>query len=193
MNIPVMTIDKAAARKAFLEYRDAVRARHSKEDEAIMRGYCQMSRGKQLIDLHEVMRATGVDELNRPKLAIVRADARWCFYECYSVPQFRATDRRFGYGTKSMQVNLPENFFPRLWQESRRNNTLRAVVPIIPPALRPAHALSNYHILWEAEWEVVPTDPILLKHVGGALYAVLASWDLTPLERSVLSGRLTNS
>lgn len=70
---------------------------------------------------------------------------------------------------------------------------LAAIVPTIPPRLRPPHNLSGYHILWEAEWgqeDVLPPgDPALLRHLGGDLYAVLAVWDLTPLERSVLAGR----
>jgi hypothetical protein len=45
-------------------------------------------------------------------------------------------------------------------------------------------------ILWEAEWQHVPSDPLLLRHITGPLYAVLASWDLTELERAVLSRRL---
>lgn len=38
--------------------------------------------------------------------------------------------------------------------------------------------------------EYLKSDPALLKHIGGDLYAVLATWDLTELERSVLGGRL---
>jgi hypothetical protein len=64
-----------------------------------------------------------------------------------------------------------------------------AVVPIVPPQYRPKFKLSNYHILWEADWKRVPVDPILLKHLGGSLYAVLASWDLTEIEQAVLRGR----
>jgi len=64
------------------------------------------------------------------------------------------------------------------------------MVPPVPPGLRPASAIGNYHVLWEAEWErVAPADPALLKHIGGDLYAVLAVWDLTELERAVLAGR----
>lgn len=43
------------------------------------------------------------------------------------------------------------------------------------------------------EWAPVPpTDPFLLRHLGGTLYVVLAQWDLTPLEKAVLAGRLTS-
>lgn len=67
------------------------------------------------------------------------------------------------------------------------------IVPNIPATLKPSHGLDGYHILFEVEsWHVEtprpPRDPALLKHVGGDLYAVLAVWDLTPLERAVIAG-----
>lgn len=63
------------------------------------------------------------------------------------------------------------------------------MVPHIPPALRPARKLENYHILWEADWQQdPPRDPMLLKRLAGTFYAVLAVWDLTDLERAVLNG-----
>lgn len=66
------------------------------------------------------------------------------------------------------------------------------MVPSVPVWLRPEGHLSEYHILWEAEWEVAPpVDPILLKYVSGPMYAVIAQWDLTPVERAVLEGRIT--
>jgi hypothetical protein len=70
---------------------------------------------------------------------------------------------------------------------------IRAMVPSIPPKLRPKRSqLSNFHILFEAEWTVDPTplppvDPALLRHLGGDLYAVVAVWDLTDVERAVLA------
>jgi hypothetical protein len=72
-----------------------------------------------------------------------------------------------------------------------------SMVPVVPPKHRPSGAgdLSGYLVLWEVEsweWSQVPPppgDPALLRHVGGDIYAVLATWDLTELERLVLSGR----
>lgn len=70
-----------------------------------------------------------------------------------------------------------------------------AMVPIVPPKLRPARGLGDRLILWEVEnwtWATVPPppgDPALLRHVGGDLYAVEAVWDLTELEKLVLAGR----
>jgi DNA (cytosine-5)-methyltransferase 1 len=60
MNLTTISMPKKEARAAFLEYRRAVRQRHNAEDEAIMRGYRAMSLGRQIIDLHQVMREAGV-------------------------------------------------------------------------------------------------------------------------------------
>ena len=71
------------------------------------------------------------------------------------------------------------------------------MVPIVPPKHRPRRdsLLEGYLVLWEVdEWTWTerpspPHDPALLKHLGGDLYAVLAVWDLSDLERLVLTER----
>jgi len=53
--------------------------------------------------------------------------------------------------------------------------------------VRPASP-ADYFVLWEAVWqELPPTDPMLLRHPTGHLYAVLAVWDLTEIERAVMA------
>jgi hypothetical protein len=70
-----------------------------------------------------------------------------------------------------------------------------AMVPIVPPKHRPARGFASCQVLFEAEdwaWSRDPdaaVDPALLRHVGGDIYAVLATWELTELELLVLSGR----
>ncbi|OWK42111.1 hypothetical protein FRUB_04189 [Fimbriiglobus ruber] len=71
---------------------------------------------------------------------------------------------------------------------------------MIPLDVRPKPGIpENACILWEVEqWadhrlDVAPDiDPYLLKHITGSLYAVIAEWDLTELERSILRGRITS-
>lgn len=79
---------------------------------------------------------------------------------------------------------MPFNTFP-----INGGKTSRARVPFIPPQHRPRFRLDRYHLLWDAVWEqALPVDPLLLKHLDGPFYAVLAAWDLTPLEQAVMRG-----
>lgn len=73
-----------------------------------------------------------------------------------------------------------------------------ALVPIVPADVRSkvTGQLSTYFTLWEVEqWadqrirSLSDRDPLLLKHIGGELYAVVAEWDLTEIERAVMAGR----
>lgn len=45
MNLATIEVDENTARRAFLDYRGAVRERHNAEDEMIMRGYREITRG----------------------------------------------------------------------------------------------------------------------------------------------------
>ncbi|QDT84605.1 hypothetical protein [Gimesia chilikensis] len=193
MSIEVATMNEGriVARQKYAEYMKAVKERHSAEYEALKNGYRELSKGRQVIDLAETMKNAGVDHLDRPRLAIVRADAKLCWFRWTHLknqwgqgnsPIFSAGDDM--YPLKSKSVVIPRGVFS--YNHEHRNRNLRAVVPSIPPSLLPAGKLSNYHILWEAEWETIPVDPMLLKYLGKNLYVVLAQWDLTPLERAVL-------
>jgi hypothetical protein len=192
--LPMISMEEAAARSAIREYRQAVREQHRAEDLAILRGYRQLVKGRKLLDLEDVMRQTGLDERGRPRLAICRADAQWCYFRHhYRLPTFSFTESLVERATLSY-IRLPRGTYgadPLMkGADGRQVWQVRALLPSIPPRLRPKAALSHYHILWEAEWEAVPRDPLLLRHLHGQLYAVLAHWDLTDLERAILKGRL---
>lgn len=187
---------RAAATKALLEYRESVRERRSadnfKEDQQIMKGYKALGQGKQLIHLTDTIRAGGVNRAGLPKLAIVQAAARWCHLYRSTDGSFEMNDDGDFRRTRHARSHeFPVGILPtRSWSATSR---FKALVPIIPPALRPSIALSNFHILFEAEWkEIPPKDPALLRHLGGDLYAVVAVWNLTELERAVLSGRFNS-
>jgi hypothetical protein len=68
-----------------------------------------------------------------------------------------------------------------------------AMVPMVPPdVIKDGRGcdLAKHFVLWEVEsWAAAPpVDPMLLKPIGGDLYAVVAQWDLTELERAILRG-----
>ena len=198
MDMPTITMERSEAQRAFIDYRRAVRERHNAEDEMIMRGYKALAKGHQVINLLDVMKAAGEDAQCRPKLAVARASLTRVYMARSAGGALVIGEEGKDWGRKGSgnRISFPRATMPAYqncgfngpdnrWPITERR--AKAMVPNIPPALRPQHALSNYHMLWEAEWSnLPPKDPALLKHCGGWLYVVLAVWDLTPLEQAVL-------
>ncbi|MEM6330379.1 MAG: hypothetical protein AAF790_09030, partial [Planctomycetota bacterium] len=169
------------ARKKYAEYLKALKGKHAdayrKDFEALKRAYLAIARGKRVIDLFETIRLGGVDEQNRPRLAVVRADATWCWYQSRGsgrpYPVFSRDSDFWGSRKRSYWIELPATALPLYRPGGERHGmrvACRAVVPSIPPALLPDAPLRRFHILWEADWENVPVDPMLLKHLGKNLY-----------------------
>lgn len=195
MDVTTIEMDPNAAREAFRAYRASAADRGTAEDDQIMRGYRLLARGKALLNLPQSMTTAGVDERGLPRLAIARADARWCFVTIQpdGSAEFGSDEHpwRLRGRAQGRLTSLPVNTLPQFRWDERKAVRAQALVPLVPLPLRPKGMLTGYHILWEAEWQqVVPRDPYLLRHIGGDLYAVVAAWDLTELERSVLAGRL---
>ena len=200
------------ARRAFVDYRKAVHTEKNparrREYEGLMRGYRAIAAGKQVIDLLQTMKAAGIQpDTLYPRLAIARADCSMVRVRMVGdgAATFYGDPPQFGRVPKSRTVQLPKETLVQFrldWQNgpSRRywegqwrtwSPEATAVVPIVPASLHPGPALSNYHTLWDAVWTPEPPrDPLLLKHLSGSLYAIVAHWDLSPLERAVLAGRL---
>jgi hypothetical protein len=184
------------------------RSRMEREDEELMLAHKALAAGQRLINLPQVMRTAGVQlETFLPALAIARADWTDCFFRVENgVPYFNdtrdigyAARHRSIYGTtdKTRVVRLTGSVFPRetvdfTWRWSRKlYYPVQAIVPSVPPHLRPAK-LGTYFILWDAVWTPAPpADPLLLKRVSRDIFAIVAQWDLTPLEQSILEGRLS--
>ena len=187
-NSAVITVDPAVAKKALEDYR-AARAMATDEDRAIMTAYREIARGKVVVQAIQSIRNAGRDATGLPKLAMVRADAKRCRCEISShtvtfspaTTTWRASKQRY------VVDHMPEFARPaRGWFDDGL-----AIVPIVPLHLRPKFNLSNYVILWEADWTAVPHDPLLLRQLKGDLWLVLAAWDLTEVERAVLGQRPT--
>jgi hypothetical protein len=238
MQLPTLTITCDEAREDLARYRRARRdgVVWTLEDQRMLDAYRVIASGKPVIDLHRAIALAGVrrmaytDErwngrehrtytvqygVDVPVLAVARADRRFCWTRGITVAGGVHTFSDLAASNEEHRrrdrCDIDE-LFAR--DESRHELPwrifYRAVVPPVPPHLRPMHTkgfaagsqwrqvrvqsdLSRYHVLWEAEWEldrtVPPGDPALLKHLGGTLYAVVAQWDLTPVEAAVLAGR----
>jgi hypothetical protein len=211
-----ITMDPAKAREKVAEYLRSVRARHTAEDAAILKGYKALARGRTIIDLPKCIRLGGEFDSGHmtglPRVAVATASHAWVWVTRYRNGQVnflpgvistwgenrisnqrRKDCFRMPAGTLSPDTREPDSS-PKTGYRAPWDGSMRAMVPHVPPGLRPGHSLANYQILFEVEeWAPDPTaprDPALLKHIGGDLYAVLATWDLTPLEQSVLNGRV---
>jgi hypothetical protein len=193
----IVEADPAVAERAFREYRAAWLAERNRIDGELMRGYKALSEGKTLISLTEAIQKGGVDSLGRPNLAIARADEAQVAMEIDRDGSlvYRPTLRTF---TEDRRFRFPPDTLPRphvpeeedWWRQPWRGDWW-ARLPFIPPQYRPPLRLENYHLLWEAEWRrgtgPQRRDPMLLRRIGGDLFAVVAAWDLTPLEKLVLA------
>ncbi len=171
-----------------------------REDEALKKAYAAIAAGKRVFNMNTVLRDAGLFEgTHMPKIAIVRADAQmvrfrhWRGNECQFVGLRKNLD-----GIESKHTVFSTTLFgEKISREWRRAQNIweigqyEAVVPFIPPRFRPAK-LEDYFIMWEPIWKKVPPqpDPFLLRPLGSGLFAVVAQWDMTPLEQSILEGRI---
>jgi hypothetical protein len=199
MNVELIKMDKDVAKAKLVAYRKAIAARlHSKaataatkEYEAIENAYRVAAKGLPLIELSKAMAMGGWDEQGRPRFAVGRANGKRVMCDVneselrFWSPGATAWTRNFG--RREFRLSgMPARPTPNVGYR-----TLTAITPLVPPDVlpRPDTDLSKRVILWEADWKAAPVDPLLLLPIGGDLYAVEAAWDLTPLERAVISGR----
>ena len=172
-----------------------------REDEALKKAYSAIAAGKRVFNMNTVLRDAGLFEgIHMPKIAIVRADAQTVkFQRDIGSDLYKFVGR--GHGRDdiwSKHTMFPLGLFGEkvTWDWRQRANIWQiaqyeAVVPFVPPRFRPAK-LEDYFIMWEPIWKKIPPqpDPFLLRPLGSGLFAVVAQWDMTPLEQSILEGRI---
>lgn len=188
MKVEQLAIDREKARELWQKYQSH-RVHQTPSDAEIAAIYKRIAQGKTVIRALESIRNAGVDENGLPKLAICRADMTLCYYKT------RRDEVQFGEGrwwNHQNKIARNSKTVPMDWPGTKElDGTYQATVPLIPVHLRPRRGLANYHILWEAEWtKRYPVDPYLLRRFGGDAWLVVAAWDLTDVERAVMSSRV---
>lgn len=189
---------------------NALRVDVLKEDEILLASYRALARGKRLIDLRSALKHAGLQpSTGLPALAVASplwkvvrlhlSSGRVAFHE-------ETGNRWLHFNTSQGRFNVKSYHFPlsifppEFDSEAQRKekgwklhpHRAAATVPSIPARFRPSN-LENYTILWDPIWtRRAPIDPILLRHVAGSIYSIVAQWDLTPIERAVIDMRLPN-
>jgi hypothetical protein len=194
-----VTLDRTEAQRLWRKYKEH-QAYSTPIDAEVMRAYQLLAKGKLIIKALESIAKAGTNVEGLPKLAIAGAMAKACHLErnvnggatMRSSDNWRAMKNVHTWRNDTFEF-APDTF-PWTWDRKSRTHrsSHKATLPIIPAYLRPKRGLANYHVLWEAEWEPIPPrDPYLLRRIGKAdLWLVVAKWDLTEVERAVLSTRV---
>lgn len=186
MNVQPMNVDMAQAQVALREYK-AHRNVYDKRDWEIERIYRAIARGKTVISAFDAIRAAGVDERGNPRLALMRADQEVCLCERWDSDAIVLKSTHGNSQAAEWYFKIPWPNRPAINRLADRYRMSSALLPRIPPQHRPASGhLLNYHLLWEANWQDIPRDPYLLRRIGKDAWVVLAAWDLTDVEVSVL-------
>jgi hypothetical protein len=167
-------------------------------DREVMRAYQLLAQGRLVIKALESIKQAGLNAEGFPKLAIAPADAPHAACRVYANGSACLDARKNGrYRSLHAEQIVAERaflMFPRGSFKPQRdgwNWDARAQVPLVPVRHRPARGLANYHVLWEAEWTKIPPCDPMLRRIGKAdLWAVLAMWDLSEVERAALSTRV---
>lgn len=208
MNTPLITMEPEEAERRMKAYSARIGKTKGKalsvdvraEYESIRLGYKALAKGTPLLDLDDAIAHGGFDAKGRPRLAIGPAHRKVIeFAWDQGQARFRPTTWN-SWRTLEKEQRFASVRPPKSSARERRPNghVIRwegyARVPVVPADVRPKFGCEkDWFILWEVEkWaderrHVEPDrDPYLLKHLGGSLYAVIAEWDLTDLERSVM-------
>lgn len=200
MNLGTIEITPEEATERLAEIEAVLERERTAEDVALAQAYRAAKRGHGVISLKRAFDIAGMFPSGRPKLAIIRATVKRCRVDVdwrgehqvdysFSDADFRNEQRGALVGTFHVNVRGIAAERPE-WSKQIRQGT--TIVPSIPAKCRPKlRNLRHCHILWEVErWDPTPpVDPALVKHIRGDLWAVLATWDLTELERLVLTQR----
>jgi len=219
MQVDMMKLDPRIANIYYKDYRDSVRrfqqerrenksltkSDAEKEAEIFKATYYAMAQGKTILNVSSAISDAGLNEDGLPNLALAQADWQNCFLELDNGRLVFSRDgfARFNWRARRYRDQaiwfrssiLPQEFGNTAARKEAGHKPLgrhKAVVPVVPAHLRLQADLDRYHILWDAIWDPSPpVDPILLRHIAGHMYAVIAQWDLTPIEQSVLGHRIS--
>jgi hypothetical protein len=192
---------REAAAEKWREYVAAEKMYRKPEYTDMKKVYNQIKSGRKVIDIFKVIQRGGIRANHHPVLAIAQAKTKVVYCRYDHKGRIYYVNRKAYWSNSTANpikgdVDLP-GCLPTYDRKSVTGETygilnLSAPVPPIPPMHMPKLLTDDYYILWEVdEWTMAPpTDPWLLRRITKTLFVVVAGWDLTEIEKSVMHGRL---
>lgn len=192
MQVDKLAFDRGEAEKLLRKYKEH-KNWSSPLDAEIAKIAEYVSKGKVIVRGIGSVVLAGANAEGLPKLAIMRADQAMCYLDYHHSGRAVMHNReRFltGHIADSLRFEFAAGALPA--EMVHIGKRYGAVVPHIPPDIRPKRGVQNYTILWEAVWKPdPPVDPILMRRIGKTdFYMVCATWDLSPIERFVMKSAM---
>lgn len=179
---------KEKAQESWSNYCELIKRDPREQYKILKRAYYELKQGHTIIDIYKAFEITGTFPDGYPRLAIAKADLDKVMFKG------SGWNRRAGGFYKSRDAVHAQILIPSLTQ--KWIDWRETLVPSIPPEFYPENNLNRYYILWEVEqggWKQIPAppgDPLLLKRISKNLFAVMAAWELTDLEKAALKSAL---
>jgi len=158
----------------------------------------QLKKTKPIINVVDAMIRGGFNVDGAPDIVLAPLAATEIFCDSYDTNVFALYDKILEETNEDGEIL--RSIDPAGWDFEVGNidrsvgwETSRALLPAIPPRIRPKSPKKHF-VLWEAEWELMPQlgDPALLKQIHGPFFQVVNVWDLTKLEEKVLRGLIVD-
>jgi len=210
MNVELLQIPKEKAEQEYQAYVQALRDKRFeslKYLQELKTVYAHMKHGRKIIDVFQAFKKAGVNQDGDPTLAICNAGKTKTVHFSKlenGAGRFSISSQRWR--TYVDDIALPPQTYPDWLKENFitswngrsethtrvKNEKLQAPLPLIPARLLPHGSLERYFVLWEVEkWKPEPPkDPMLLRRLSKHLFVVMATWNLTEIERAVIRGSL---
>ena len=200
IKVPKISMPEDQAKEEWKKYNLLLKTRKEKYLTTMKDAMYHMKKGKELIDVYLITKKFGLNKKGLPRVAISRADIPELFFRKRDTGSGRF-EMESGWNRKGWQsdIELPQETYDIHWARDGNSQwqiskeVVKTKVPRVPIEIMPDGNLKNYYILWEVkEWEDVPDakDPLLLKRISQNLFVILGTWDVTPLEQSIMRGAL---
>lgn len=207
MEIQELIVGKQEIEKELEHLKHAIKEGYISKRTTIARDllavYGHLQHGGKIIDLFKIFHEHGLKD-GHPKLAIVQFNARYCYlYKKNNGGAVFSNENKRQYHVYANKSNgdieLPPDTYEwgEILEQGLRWKTVAPMVPgrvltIASTKLTPQY----YHVLFEVDvWAkskppTPPRDPILGKMLTPNIFGVIATWDLTEIERTIIKGRL---